>query len=78
MKNNSLSAVETALREFAAASQHLANVIDETGYEFQSAPDHMQEMDDFAYETTTFVEDEIQSFKKDTKLFLVKGEDKVG
>lgn len=52
--------IEAALKQFAAAAQELANIIEATGYQLSnSAPAYMQDIDDFTYEITSFVDDEI-------------------
>jgi oxalate decarboxylase/phosphoglucose isomerase-like protein (cupin superfamily) len=80
MKNSSLSQspIEIALRKLAAAAQELSNVIEDHDHELSdAAPQYLQDADDFAYDITTFVEDEISSLSKN-KLYLIKGEGKVG
>jgi hypothetical protein len=52
--------IEAALKQFASAAQELSNILDETGYQLSnSAPSYMQDFDDFTYEVTSFVEDEV-------------------
>jgi hypothetical protein len=60
-----------ALKKLQLAALELSNVIDETGYKFEGAPEYLQDTDDFAYDITSFVEDEVSELEK-PQLLLVK------
>lgn len=55
--------LEQALIAFKVAAMELSNILDETGYELQNAPEYMEDVDDFSYDIITFVEDEISDIK---------------
>lgn len=63
MNKNELNKVKNALIQFRLATLELANVLDEAGYELSSAPEALSDMEDFSYDTITFVEDEINIIK---------------
>lgn len=53
--------IEAALNAFKQATMELANIIDETGYKLSaSAPECLVDIEDFAYDVVTFVEDELE------------------
>jgi hypothetical protein len=53
-------ALSEALAKFNEATQELAAAVEQTGYELQGAPEGMQDMEDFAYDVLTFVEEELE------------------
>jgi hypothetical protein len=58
--------LEAALKAFASVALELSNVLDETGYELTSCPDFLSDADDFAYEISSFVEDEIENINENS------------
>lgn len=52
--------IKAALAQLNEAVQNLANILDENECSLSAtAPEYMADMDDFAYEIASFVEDEI-------------------
>lgn len=57
-----LHQIQEAFKQLAAAAQNLANVLDENEYEFLNVPPvFLHDVEDFAYDVTVFVEDEVSS-----------------
>lgn len=67
MAKQSLTNVEKAqilkaLEKFAAAAQELSNVIEEVEYVSGHTPDYLTELDDVAYDITSWFQDEQETF----------------
>ena len=60
--------IEQALANLSAAAQEYANCVEKYDLNFESAPEYLQEADDYAYEIQTFVEDEIQNLEEVMKV----------
>jgi hypothetical protein len=57
--------IQKALIQLKVAAMELANIIDETEYDLQNAPEFLEDADDFAFDIISFVEDEIEDLKGD-------------
>lgn len=64
---NKKTEIEQALANLTAAALEFANCVEKYDLEFESAPEFLQDADDFAYEIQTFTEDEIQSLENIVK-----------
>lgn len=51
--------LKDALNKLSSLAFEIANIVDETEFELTSAPYYMSDLDDFAYEIASMVEDEI-------------------
>jgi cytochrome c556 len=59
-QSSSTNQLKAALAQLNEAVQNLANFLDENDLSLSAAaPEYMADMDDFAYEVASFVEDEI-------------------
>lgn len=63
MKNLSAEqhkAIAKALAQFNEAAQELAAALEQSGYELETAPEYMEDIEEFAYDILTMVEDELE------------------
>lgn len=60
-----------ALKQLESAAQDLSNALDETEYTLRNEPTYLSDIDDFTYEISTFVQDEIEELTPNKKLTLV-------
>ena len=57
--------VAAALALLSQAAQQINSVLEECDYELESAPEFMEDIEDFCYDIVTTVEDELDKLKND-------------
>jgi hypothetical protein len=69
MKNLSAEqqkAIAFALAKFNEAAQELAAALEQSGYKLETAPEYLEDVEDFAYDILTMTEDELEALEEVT------------